>query len=162
MAESKPKKKQSNPLVGSQAQPTTLTATTALDIDTNKTLIDNIIEAGLSSQLDIAALENFTSIANSRDQIYQLIDTMAQDASVAAILKTYAENVCEPADNGHIIWAESKDPDISKFVNYILNTMNADKNIYGWAYSICKYGDIYLRLFRESDYQDDIFKAENI
>lgn len=162
MAESKPKKRQSNPLVGSQAQPTTLDNTTTLDIDTKKTLVDNIIEAGLSSQLDIAKLENFTSISNSRDQIYQLIDTMAQDSSVSAILKTYAENVCEPADNGHVIWAEANDPNISKFVNYILNTMNADKNMYGWAYSLVKYGDIYLRLFRESDHEDAIFKAPNI
>ena len=162
MAENKPKKKQSNPLVGSQAQPTTLETTTNIDIDTKKILADNIIEAGLSSQLDVAKLENFTSISNSRDQIYQLIDTMAQDSSVSAILKTYAENVCEPADNGHVIWCESADPNISKFVNYMLNIMNADKNMYSWAYSLCKYGDVYLRLFRESDYVDDLFKADNV
>jgi hypothetical protein len=162
MAENKSKKKQSSPLVGSQAQPTTLDNTTTLDIDTKKTLVDNIIEAGLSSQLDITRLENFTSISNSRDQIYQLIDTMAQDSSVSAILKTYAENVCEPADNGHVIWAESDDPKVSKFINYMLNTMNADKNMYGWAYSLVKYGDIYLRLFRASDYEDSIFKADSI
>jgi hypothetical protein len=162
MAENKTKNKSSNPLVGSQAQPTTLDNTTTLDIDVNKILADNIIEAGLSSQLDIAKLENFTSISNARDQIYQLIDTMAQDSSVSAILKTYAENVCEPADNGHVIWCESSDPNVSKFVNYILNTMNADKNMYGWAYSLVKYGDVYLRLYRESDYKDDIFKAQNV
>ena len=61
MAENKTKKKQSNPLIGSQAQPVTLDNTTTLDIDTKKTLIDNIISAGLSSQLDSAKLENFTS-----------------------------------------------------------------------------------------------------
>lgn len=149
-------------LVGSQTQAITLDNTTTLDIDTKKILIDNIIEAGLSSQLDIAKLENFTSISNTRDQIYQLIDTMGQDSTVSAILKTYAENVCEPADNGHIIWCESADPNVSKYVNYILNVMNADKNMYGWAYSICKYGDLYLRLFRESDYVDDLFKANNV
>jgi hypothetical protein len=44
----------------------------------------------------------------------------------------------------------------------MLNVMNADKNMYGWAYSICKYGDIYLRLFRESDYTDEIFKAPKV
>ena len=162
MAESKNKKKQSNSLVGSQAKPVTLDSTTTLDIDTKKILADNIIEAGLSHKLDIAALENFTSISNSRDQVYQLIDTMAQDSSVSAILKTYAENVCEPADNGHVIWCESNDPNISKFVNYMLNTMNADKNMYGWAYTLAKYGDLYLKLFRESDYKDDIFNATNI
>lgn len=129
MAENKNKKK-SNPLVGSGTQPVTLDTTTTLDIDTKGVLVDNIIEAGLTSKLDIAALENFTSISNARDQVYQLIDTMSQDSSVAAILRTYAEDVCEPADNGHVIWCESNDPQISKFVNYILNIMNADKNMY--------------------------------
>lgn len=162
MAENNPKKKQSNPLVGSQAQPTTLDNTTKLDIDVKKTLVDNIIEAGLSSQLDIAKLENFTSISNSRDQVYQMIDVMAQDSSVSAILRTYTEDVCEPADNGHVIWCESNNPDISRFVNYMLNVMNADKNMYSWTYSLLKYGDVYLKLFRESDYADDIFKAKNV
>lgn len=158
----KNKKNQSNPLVGSQAKPVTLDNTTTLDIDTAKVLIDNIIEAGLSSKLDVSALENFTSISNARDQVYQLIDTMSQDSSVAAILRTYTEDVCEPADNGHVIWCEANDPKISKFVNYILNVMNADKNIYSWVYSMLKYGDVYLRLYRESDYADEVFKPESI
>ena len=162
MADNTTEKKTSHPLVGSQAQPITLDNTTTLDIDVKNTLTDNIIEAGLSSKLDIAALENFTSISNARDQIYQLIDTMAQDSSVAAILRTYAEDVCEPADNGHVIWCEASDPKISKFVNYLLNTMNADKNMYSWTFALLKYGDVYLRLFRESDYQDALFTSDNV
>ena len=49
MAENKPKKKQSNSLVGSQAVPVTLDNTTTLDIDTKKVLADNIIEAAKRS-----------------------------------------------------------------------------------------------------------------
>ena len=162
MAENKTKKKSSNPLVGSQAQPVTLDNTTKLDIDVKNTLADNIIEAGLTSRLDMAAIENFTSVSNARDQIYQMIDTMAQDSSVAAILRTYAEDVCEPADNGHVIWCEANDPNISRFINYLLNVMNADKNMYGWTHSLLKYGDLYLRLFRESDYADELFKSDKI
>ena len=163
MAENKnPKKKTSHPLVGSQTQPVTLDNTTTLDIDTKNTLATNIIEAGLSGGIDMAAIERFTSVSNSRDQIYQMIDTMAQDSSVAAILRTYAEDVCEPADNGHIIWCEANNPDVSKFINYLLNVMNADKNMYGWTHSLLKYGDLYLRLFRESDYTDELFKSENL
>lgn len=162
MAETKKKKKISHPLVGSQTQPVTLDNTTTLDIDTKNILADNIIEAGLTSKLDMAAIENFTSISNARDQIYQLIDTMSQDSSVAAILRTYTEDVCEPADNGHVIWCESEDPNISKFVNYILNVMNADKNMYSWTYTLIKYGDTYLRLYRESDYTDSIFKPDSV
>ena len=156
----KPRKPKST-LIGNQAKPTVLDSTTKLDIDTNKVLIDNIIEAGLNSQLDISALENFTSISNSRDQVYQLIDTMCQDSAVSSIVRTYAEDVCETADDGHIVWCESSDPNISKFVNYLLNVMNVDKKIFGWVYCLIKYGDVYLRLYRESDYEDPIFKKES-
>jgi hypothetical protein len=144
-------------LIGNQAQPTILDSTTKIDIDVNKTLIDNIIEAGLHSSLDISALENFTSISNARDQIYQLIDTMCQDSSVSSIVRTYSEDVCEIGDNGHIVWCESADPKISQFINYLLNIMNVDKQIFGWVYSLIKYGDVYLRLYRESDYADPLF-----
>ena len=120
MAENTNKNKQSHQLVGSGTQPVTLDNTTTLDIDTKKILVDNIIEAGISSKLNVAALENFTNISNARDHIYQMIDTMAQDSSVSSIIRTYAEDVCEPADNGHVIWCESSDPKISKYINYIL------------------------------------------
>ena len=149
-----------SPLIGHQAKPTVLDSTTKLDIDTTKSLVDNIIEAGLSRTLDISAIESFTSVSNARDQIYQLIDTMCADSAVSSIVRTYAEDVCEIADNGHIVWCEASDPKIAKFVNYLLNVMNVDKKIFGWVYSLIKYGDVYLRLYRESDYKDPIFKTQ--
>jgi hypothetical protein len=149
-----------SPLIGHQAKPVVLDSTTKLDIDTTKSFVDNIIEAGLSNTLDASALANFTQISNARDQIYQLIDTMCQDSAVSSIVRTYAEDVCETADNGHIIWCESSDPNIARFVNYLLNVMNVDKKIFGWTYSLIKYGDVYLRLYRDSDYKDPIFKRE--
>ena len=158
----KKKTRAKNPLIGSQAQPTTLDNTTKIDIDINKELMDDIIVAGLSNRLDTSALDNFTTIANSRDQIYQLIDTMMQDSAVSSVVRTYTEDVCNVADNGHIIWAESLDPKISKFVNYLLNVMNADKKLPGWVYSLITYGDLYLRLGRESDYEDKFFKKDKI
>ena len=148
--------------IGSQAKPTVLNDTTKLDIDTNKVLVDNVIEAGINGGLNISELDRFTSISNARDQIYSLIDTMCEDSSVASIVRTYAEDVCETADNGHIMWAESDNPNISKFINYLLNVMNVDKNLYSWAYSLIKYGDVYLRLYRESDYEDKLFSKDHI
>ena len=98
----KPKTPKS-PLIGNQAKPAVLDSTTKLDIDTNKVLLDNIIEAGLKSRLDMAKLDKFTTISNSRDQVYQLIDTMCQDSTVASIVRTYASEVCQTSDNGHIV-----------------------------------------------------------
>jgi len=164
MAEQTTKKprKPKNPLVGNQAKPVVLDSTTKLDIDTEHRLADTIIEAGLSSKLDITSLEHFTSISNARDQVYTLIDTMCQDSAVSSIVRTYTDDVCEAADNGHIVWCEANDPKISKFVNYLLNVMNVDKQIDKWAYCLIKYGDVYLRLYRESDYVDKLFSYEHI
>ena len=164
MAETKKKtsKKQSNPLVGSIAKPTPNDSAPKLDIDVKGTLIDNIIDAGMSSRLDTSALDRFTTISNARDQVYQLIDTMCNDASIAAIVRTFSEDACEPADNGHIVWCESEDQNVSKFVNYLLDTMNVDKYVYKWTYCLVKYGDVYLRLYRESDYVDKLFDRKKV
>src|SRR5574344_1267370 len=85
---------------------------------------------------------------------------MGEDVTVAAVLETYAEDATEYNDQGQIVWAESNDANIAKFVSFLLDSMNVDKNIYKWVYSLCKYGDIYWRLYRESDYDDDILASE--
>lgn len=48
------------------------------------------------------------------------------------------------------------------FVNYLLNKMDVDKNMFKWAYCLIKYGDMYLRLYRESDYEDPLFDKQKI
>ena len=118
MAETKKTTKPKNSLVGKQAVPTTLDNTTKLDIDVKNTLIDNIVAAGLTGGLDTTALENFTSISNSRDQIYQLIDTMSQDSTVSSIIRTYAEDVCAVADNDELS-ASLIVPEFSRFPTVI-------------------------------------------
>lgn len=155
-------KKNKSPLIGSQAKPTVLDKSIKLDIDTNKTFVDNIIDAGISNRLDANELSKLTTVSNDRDQVYQLIDTMCQDSAVSSVVRTFAEDTCEVSDNGHIVWAESDDPKISKFVNYLLNVVNVDKQIFGWAHSLIKYGDLYLKLFRESDYKDPFFDQKSI
>ena len=155
-------KKEKSPLIGAQAQPTVLNKTTRVGADLTKEIVDNVIEAGISGNLDTSEINRFTSVSNSRDQIYSLIDTMCQDSSVSSIVRTYAEDVCEPSDSGEIVWCESDDANVSKYINYLLGLMNIDKNIYGWVYSLVKYGDVYLRLYRESDYDDSLFHKNNI
>ena len=114
MADSKTKKSKTNnkselpkqtnsKLVGNLATPVPNNAEANIGVDTSKKFIDNILSASIASSLDTAEIENFTSISNSRDQIYQMIDTMSQDSLIAAILKTYTENVCETNDAGHIV-----------------------------------------------------------
>lgn len=132
-----------------------------IGIDTKEVLFDNIANAGISSQLDISALESFSNVSQSRDQLYAMLDTMSQDSIVSAVLETYAEDATEYNDNGRIVWAESADGEVSKYITFLLDTIGADKHIYKWVYSLCKYGDLYLKLFRESESKDLLFDNED-
>ena len=126
-----------------------------IGIDIDNQFLHNIVNAGLASKLDISAIQSFTQVSQHRNQIYDLLDTMCQDPTIAAILETYAEDATEYNDQGQIVWVEAEDSNILKHVNYMLETMRIDKHIYKWIHALCKYGDIYLRLYRESDIKDD-------
>ena len=134
-----------------------------IGIDVDNTFITDVLDAVTNSAIDLASIENFSNVAQTRETIFTLIDTMAQDDRVSAILETYTEDVIETNERGQIVWCESSDDDVSKYVNYILDTLNVDKHAYEWVYSLIKYGDLYLQLFRDSDYADDevMFKEQS-
>ena len=131
-----------------------------IGIDTHDMMLQHLISATQSSQIDTSALNSFTQVSRNRNEIYDAIDGMSEDSTVSAILETYAEDATETNDQGRIMWCESDDANTGKFVTYLLDALNVDKNIYGWAHSLCKYGDVYLRLYRETDYNDDLFLAK--
>lgn len=136
-----------------------------IGIDTSSQMMDNILGEGVGtagSTLSMADINNFSRISERRDMLYSMLDVMAQDTTVQAILETYAEDATEVGDNGRIIWCESDDPEISKFVNFLLDCMKADKNAYKWILSFITYGDLYLRLFRQSDMDDKLFNKEKV
>ena len=105
--------------------------------------------------MDITALDSFSQVSQSRDSIYALIDTMCEDSTIAAVIETYTEDATEYNESGQIVWAESSNPKVQKMVQFLLDTMNIDKNIYKWVNSLVKYGDVYLRMYRESDVEND-------
>lgn len=131
-------------------------------IDTSDTLFQNIVTAGTASVIDISQIQSFSHISQNRDTVYALLDTMSEDATIAAILEIYAEDATETNDNGQIVWCESSDSEVAKFVTFLLDTMNVDKHIYKWVYSLCKYGDLYLRLFKNSEVEDALLDEADV
>lgn len=132
-----------------------------IGIDTKDGFYKNIVLAAENNTLDMSSLDSFLTTSRSRDQVYSVIDNMSEDSTISAVLESYAEDSTEINENGDVMWAESSDPNIAKYINYLLKSMRVNKNLYGWVYSLCKYGDIYLRLYRESDYQKDtLFQGE--
>ena len=117
---------------------------------------NDIIEAIDTSTLNTGVLDSFSNVAQTREEIYTLIDTMSQDNNIAAVLETYAEDSTETNEQGKVVWCESSDSSISKYISNLIDTLNIDKYIYSWVYSLVKYGDVYLRLYHESDYGEDL------
>lgn len=127
-----------------------------IGIDTDDILFWDLASVQ-ASQIDMSEIEKFTNIADNRNQLYSLIDQMAADSRIASALEIYSEDSTEKNAQGKIVWAESNDSSITKYINFLLSQLNVDKNIYKWVYSLCKYGDLYIRLFRESQIEDDLF-----
>ena len=132
-----------------------------IGIDQKNTFLNNIMGTLQSTTRDLSVLESFLNVSDTRESSYQLIDIMAQDSTLSAVLETYSEDTVETNDNGKIVWVETPDPDISSYITYLLDTINVDKHIYCWAYNLIKYGDLYLRMYKKSDYEDDLIFIES-
>lgn len=126
-----------------------------IGIDTDHSFENNVVSAAQTSNLDTSKLESFTTVAQTRDQIYSTIDTMMTDSTLSAILECYTSDVVATNDQGQIVWCEASDSEVSNHVNYLIESLNIDKNISRWAKKLIKYGDLYLKLFRESDIEED-------
>lgn len=113
-------------------------------------------EAVQSSQVDISSINALSNLAQNRESLYQTLDTMAQDPVISAMLEIYTEDATETNENGQIVWVEAEESEVTAYVEFLLDSLRIDKHIYKWMYSLVKYGDVYLKLFRESDFEDDL------
>lgn len=147
-------------LVGVKIKPTPVKAP-EIGVDTTGNLEKNILSAAINGVLDISKLEGFSAVSQTRENMYKILDSMGNDSMIASILETYAEDTVETNDEGKVMWCESSDSNVAKYVTYLLDSMNVDKHLYGWAYGLIKYGDLYLRLYKESDYGDDLLFGSN-
>lgn len=130
-----------------------------IGIDTQNQLLTSIIDAADVGTLDLSSIDALSQSAQTREQSYELIESMANDDVISAVLETYAEDIVETNDLGQSLWAESTDPAVLNYVTWLLDTLNVDKHICQWAHCLVTYGDVYLRLYRQSDVDDDrLFK----
>lgn len=124
------------------------------DIDIDKSLEDAILTSAQGGDLQAGVFEAFSTTAQTRESEYELIDTMAMDSTIAAAIETYAEDIAQPNSKGEIVWVDSDDVEVANYVKYLLKKMNVDKQVFSWAYNLTKYGDVYVRLLRNSDFEN--------
>lgn len=130
-----------------------------IGVDTSQDFTKDLIDAIEAGYANLSDLDSFSVKAQTREQLYTLIDAMVQDGRVSAVLETYVEDITAPNNQGDIIWVESENSSIRDFVSYLLKSLEVNKNIFSWTYNLLKYGDVYLELFTEKDIDDENTKV---
>ena len=116
------------------------------NLDTSNDLVRTLDESRAVSYSDI---NNFTQLAERRDQRYVVYDEMRQnDSLAAAVLEMYADDITQPDPQGRAIWIESENANCAEAGNRLLRILKVDENIWATAYSLVCYGDVYFELFR--------------
>ena len=128
-----------------------------IGVDTEDKVIQKVADGEEAN-----GLETLTTISLDRDMAYNQVDDMCNDSRIASALEAYVEEAAKIGDDGRIVYVDSTDSDISKMVTHFLDAMNVDKYIYSWAYSLIKYGDVYVRLYRESDVNPEVKKTRKL
>ena len=95
----------------------------SIGIDTDGEFYDALINGVKSSMMDISKLESFTQVSQNRELLYEVIDTMCEDTTIASALEIYTEDSTELSDNGRIVWCQSDDEDVLKYVTYLLDVL---------------------------------------
>ena len=101
-----------------------------IGIENGHSVINDILNTTDASQVDTSVLNSFLEVSRSRNNVYNLIDTMCQSPIPAAILEQYTEDTTAPNDNKEIIWVTSDDPKIQKTAKNYINAFQVNKNIY--------------------------------
>ena len=101
---------------------------TGIDID--KTIVSNIIEGAQVGGLDVSSIDALSNSAQTREQTYELLDAMAQDDVVSAVLETYAEDAIQTNDKGQHMWVEASDTNVLNYTTWLLDSLNVDKHLY--------------------------------
>lgn len=108
-------------------------------------MLEQEIDAG--SMINLSQLEEFRTLSSDREAQFKVYDDLMQDSEVSAILEIYADEATQYDTEGRIIWAESEDTDVAKFVNNLLKKLHIQDNAWSNIYSLCLYGEVYLQTF---------------
>lgn len=115
--------------------------------------LQNAVENG--NYVDLATLEQFRTLGTDRNSQYRMYDEMAYDSILSAALEIYTDESTQYNTDGNIIWVESDDPNVAKFGNHLIESLQLNEHMWSYIYNLVKYGDIYIQLFSDSDIMDD-------
>ena len=127
-----------------------------LSADLSGSFIAEVADAAQVGTLDISSIDALSQTAQNREQMYQLLEQMAKDDVVSAVLETYVQDIIQTNDEGQIVTVDSNDTKVLEYVTWLKDTLNIDKHMRQWADCLITYGDVYVRFYRKSDTGEDL------
>ena len=112
------------------------------------TRINEAIDAG--KRIDLTELLSITTLKGNRNQKYAAFEEMVADGRIGAAVEMYANDAVQYNHDGKVVWAESSNTDVAKYVNKLLEDLNIPENLWSWAYCVCLYGDVYIETFENT------------
>ena len=132
-------------------------------LEDKHSVVNEILEVSDSSQINTQVLNSFLDTSKRRDNQYDLIDEMCNDSIPAAILELCTEDTVTTNEDNKIVWITADESKIQKTCQFIIDSFQVNKHIPKWANSLIKYGEVYLKLFKESEYDPDpIFENKKL
>lgn len=107
--------------------------------------IKKAIDAG--QRINLSDFTKVNTLKCNRNEKYTIFEEMVSDGRIGAALEMYANDSVQYDPSGRVIWVESKDADVAKYCNNLLNDLNIAENIWSYAYCLWLYGDVYLETF---------------
>lgn len=108
--------------------------------------IQEAIDTG--KRIDLSQLLQVTTLTGDRNVKYSIFEEMVADGRIGAAVEMYANDTVQYGSDGRIMWVESDNSDVYKYVDKLLNDLNIESNLWSYAYCMYLYGDVYLETFR--------------
>ena len=100
-----------------------------------------------------SGLQNKVLLNRDKQLRYTDFDQMEYMPEIASALDVYADEITTSSELTSLVNIECHNREIKDIISTLLYTvLNIDSNLFGWARSMCKYGDYFLYL----DVDDDI------
>ena len=123
--------------------------------DSSDITTQQINDVSGGSVIDSEAIAKFRTLSSDRNEKYNAYENMLTDATIAAAIEMYADDATQyDPRTGKVIWAESEDNDIALAANRLIDILQLNEKAWRHIYSLCTYGDLYLRIYRKDDKAD--------
>ena len=110
--------------------------------------LNSAIDAG--KRIDFNDLLKIDNLKVNRNRKYEIFEDMVADGRIGAAVEMYANDTVQYNQEGKILWVEADNPDVSAYVEKLLQDLNIQQNCWTHAYRLYLYGDVYLETFKSS------------